>query len=451
MSTRVGQRRLARHLLRLLFGAPVGVYRRGMRARVLPFGTAASVTFALSLVFLSLSSAPASAQATCGFDEPTAVVTVGLTGTGAAVVAREDNAITLDGVACGTATVANTDTILIAGPGGQSDDVTIDLDGGPFAPGASGETDGGDPEIEFTVDVSGGTLHVSGSSDAEAITVGSSGINLNATEAVGDADVTVTGTATIEVLGMDGDDVLSLAGGDGTGSAMTGNSLSGGAGDDALAAAAGGATLSGGDGTDTLDYSDAAQVSVDLSAGTGLPEGGTDDTIGTIENVVGSPGDDTLVGDDAANTLAGGYGNDALNGGLGDDSLFGGNGIDTVSFAGSDAATTVDLTEGTAEGLGADTLSGIENVEGSPLDDVLTGDAEGNSLMGGKGSDEIHARKGTDQVSGGDGGDLLFGGDGSDTLDGGKGRDQLNGGKGRDTCIPGPDPDSWSQCEQVQR
>jgi Ca2+-binding RTX toxin-like protein len=443
--------RPAKHRPRLLFGTPVDVYRRGMRARALPLGTAASVTFALSLVFLSLSSAPASAQATCGFDAPTAVVTISLTETGSAVIAREDDAITLDGVACGTATVANTDTILVAGPGQGQTDFTIDLAGGPFAPGAAGETDGGDAEIEFTVDVSGGTLHVTGSGEADATTVGTLGINLNAAEAVGDADVTVTGTATIEVLGEDGDDVLSLAGGDGTGSALAGNSLGGGAGDDTLVGAAGGSTFSGGDGADTLDYSAATQVSVDLSAGTGLPTGGTDDTIGTVEDVVGSPGADILVGDDAANVLDGGHGDDSLDGGAGDDSLDGGPGSDTVSFAGSDAAAAVDLTEGTAEGLGTDTLGEIENVEGSTLADTLTGDSSDNVMTGGEGADEIHGREGSDQVTGNRGNDLLFGGDDHDTLDGGKGRDQLNGGNGRDTCIPGPDPDSWSECEKVER
>jgi Ca2+-binding RTX toxin-like protein len=45
---------------------------------------------------------------------------------------------------------------------------------------------------------------------------------------------------------------------------------------------------------------------------------------------------------------------------------------------------------------------------------------------------------------------VLLGNADRDRLEGGRGKDQLNGGDGRDTCVPGPDPDSWTACEVVK-
>lgn len=52
------------------------------------------------------------------------------------------------------------------------------------------------------------------------------------------------------------------------------------------------------------------------------------DTITSIENAVGTPGDDTMIGDDLTNSLTGGSGIDILNGGRGNDFLYGNEGAD---------------------------------------------------------------------------------------------------------------------------
>ena len=51
-------------------------------------------------------------------------------------------------------------------------------------------------------------------------------------------------------------------------------------------------------------------------------------TLTSIENVVGSPADDTIIGNSANNNLEGTWGNDTLIGGAGDDILNGGDGVD---------------------------------------------------------------------------------------------------------------------------
>jgi Ca2+-binding RTX toxin-like protein len=65
----------------------------------------------------------------------------------------------------------------------------------------------------------------------------------------------------------------------------------------------------------------------------------------------------------------------------------------------------VDLATGTAEGDGDETLSGIEDVVGSPFADTIVGDTEPNTLFGGGGIDEL---------IGGGGEDAAFGGSGRD-------------------------------------
>jgi Ca2+-binding RTX toxin-like protein len=81
----------------------------------------------------------------------------------------------------------------------------------------------------------------------------------------------------------------------------------------------------------------------------------------SIENIIGSQGNDILIGNSGANILQGGHGNDVLDGKAGNDVLyggngndtfvvssgkdkfFGGNGVDTVSYAQLATGVTVDL------------------------------------------------------------------------------------------------------------
>jgi Ca2+-binding RTX toxin-like protein len=208
-----------------------------------------------------------------------------------------------------------------------------------------------------------------------------------------------------EIRGQDGDDTLvGLAGND---------TLNGQDGDDSLRGDIGDDTLIGGIGTDWASYANASgNVTVDLSAAQPRSFGADgNDSLSSIENVLGGNGNDSILGDGLANLLDGGNGNDTLDGGEGDDSLYGGAGNDWASYANAGGAVTVDLSAGTSSGAdGNDDLTEIENVLGGIGNDSILGDGQANVLDGGAGNDSI------------------FGGAGNDTVIGGQGRDSLDGG-----------------------
>jgi Ca2+-binding RTX toxin-like protein len=121
----------------------------------------------------------------------------------------------------------------------------------------------------------------------------------------------------------------------------------GGDGPDTIGGSTGDDRIIGGAGNDTVDYNRAARVTIDLSKGTASGQGA--DSILTVENVIGSPGNDALTGNRSSNTLRGGggsdsvaglegndrlvglAGNDFLNGGPGTDVCDGGTGTDSAS------------------------------------------------------------------------------------------------------------------------
>ncbi len=150
--------------------------------------------------------------------------------------------------------------------------------------------------------------------------------------------------------------------------------------------------------------------------------GGKDTLVGTDGNdyLDGQGGNDLLGGNAGNDTLLGGGGDDFMMGGQGDDSLVGGSGTDNADYFYSDTRGPVyaNLATGLATGGGGnDTLSGIENLNGSDFNDVLVGDAQNNGLEG---------HGGNDSLSGGAGSDFFRGGAGNDTLDGGEILDRIN-------------------------
>lgn len=136
--------------------------------------------------------------------------------------------------------------------------------------------------------------------------------------------------------------------------------------------------------------------------------------------------------------------------GLGDDTLKLGDGLpmlkidgrtgaDTVDFGPSSGAKTVDLAAGTGDDM---TLTGIENVNGGPGGDTVTGDAGPNTENGAGGNDALNGGDGTDVLDGGPGVNSLNGGDGDDTLTAGNSGDLLDGGAGADTLTGGDGNDT---------
>lgn len=178
------------------------------------------------------------------------------------------------------------------------------------------------------------------------------------------------------LLGRGGNDSLDGRGGADELFGGAGNdTLNGGDGDDLLHGGDGYDLLVGGDGLDTVSYANAvpggdrgdpaagsfAGVTVLLSHGpNGLGSGdnllGRDDLY-SIENVVGSAGNDTLTGDDSDNSLSGGAGDDNLVGNGGRDVLVLGTGNDTADGGAGNDTVAVDLGNATVDGgVGFDTL-----------------------------------------------------------------------------------------------
>jgi Ca2+-binding RTX toxin-like protein len=222
-------------------------------------------------------------------------------------------------------------------------------------------------------------------------------------------------------------------------------------GDDYIKGGGGADWLHGGDGSDTALYLDSLSA-VEVNLVTGKGKGGTaeGDTLLSIENVVGSDFNDTIIGNTEDNRLEGGKGHDILKGGGGMDRLFGGegndvlevdglgdfvnggDGIDTLVLKNSEYGVWVNLEHGILHSNGvkkgipprSDRVTDVENVAGTEFSDQITGD-NGANLLNGLG--------GHDRIFGGHGKDNLFGEDGDDLLNGGFAEDKLTGGAGVDT------------------
>jgi Ca2+-binding RTX toxin-like protein len=201
--------------------------------------------------------------------------------------------------------------------------------------------------------------------------------------------------------------------------------LKGGDGDDFLTGGPGEDILMGGAGLDTADFSDRAGVVADLFLGgaTSLSEV---DLLDGIENLIGSPLDDTLKGDGNANALIGGDGEDVLYGRGGHDTLIGGPGIsDTARYDGNRADyfisqdgdgrpfTVIDDRQNSPDGI--DNVSGVEFLQFA--------DQIGTVVSGGPGDDTLFGIQSADVLLGNGGNDILVGGRGNDYYDGGTGTD----------------------------
>jgi hypothetical protein len=348
--------------------------------------------------------------------------------------------------------VATTTTINVTGGTGSSafdQSVLIELNkldtsaGSPFTFSTAPVVPANWGTINWTVNLgnntsAGDSLNVvfdeetSGDQGVMDLTAGANGIDLNSD---GDLDVTV---ANVENFNFE-----SIQDGDGqnidlSGSTITGgpfasdatvendsfgddNTLLGGSGDDTILDDLNGTDdfISPGlgndnvtcspDGTGTLDYSNTATaINMNLTINT-VTQGTDLDTVTGCDNGVGTAQADTMIGQDGTdNWFTPGDGNDTVNGG-GD-----GTDEDTYDVSDASAGVTVDLAAGTSTGgSGTDTLSNIEDVNGTDSADGITGDANDNELFGNGGNDTLSGGAG----DGLDGDDSFDGGSGIDTVD----------------------------------
>lgn len=298
------------------------------------------------------------------------------------------------------------------------------------------------------------------------------------------------------LLGRDGNDLIRgragddfLVGGDGA------DRLSGGFGSDFFDAGRGNDEIAGGAGFDVLSYSFAAR-SVTANLATGVASGYGTDTLSSLEALIGSDFPDILTADDRGTVLIGaggddeligGDGVDALEGGAGDDNLDGRDGVDVASYYTAPGGVGASLALGTVTGDGTDTLAAIEAIDGSPFNDVITGDSNTNYLFGEFGDDALDGGGGVDvaiyafatagvvvdlaagtssgdgidtleaieavdgsefgdNISGTSSSDIVFAEAGDDIVDTKGGIDSVDGGEGTDTCLNAED---MTSCEST--
>ncbi|WP_374764328.1 hypothetical protein [Yunchengibacter salinarum] len=287
---------------------------------------------------------------------------------------------------------------------------------------------GGDDTLDGGSDLTGDTVSFSG---ARAGVVADLAAGVASNDGFGDRDVLIS----IENIfgGSSGD---SLAGDGGR------NEIDGASGDDLLEGRGQADSLFGGAGDDTLfagDRAGAAEPSPDTG----------------FDSLMGGSGNDRLVGDAGRDRLDGGTGNDTIEAGAGDDRVFFSNGNDRLDGgAGERDELSFENRRGGVVNLGrglanddddSATITGFEDVTGSPGRDRLIGDAGDNILFGGDANDTLNGAAGDDLIGGGNrgeflldfegGDDLLRGGAGNDSLLGSAGADTLEGGAGADLFV----------------
>ena len=330
---------------------------------------------------------------------------------------------------------------------------------------------GGDGDDYLSGDAGNDTLNGGTGDDTAVYWNTTVGVRVNLTLA-GQQNTVGAGLDTlVSIENLTGSDVNDTFTGNSANNRLDGgwgnDTLNGGAGNDTLVGSAfdpgsGGSDddiLNGGAGNDTAAYWYAtAGLRVNLTlAGQQNTGGAGHDTLVSIENIIGSGGNDPFIGNSADNRLEGEGGDDTLNGGGGDDildggwsgndilkgeagddfltggtgndTLNGGVGDDTASYSDATAGVKVNLTlagQQNTVGAGLDTLVSIENLYGSIFNDTFTGNSVDNLLYGGWGNDTLTGGAGNDNLVGGAGKDLLIGGLGIDILTGGGGNDRFD-------------------------
>lgn len=177
------------------------------------------------------------------------------------------------------------------------------------------------------------------------------------------------------------------------------NVLTGRDGNDTLVGGDSNDTLDGGGGTDTASYEYATSaVTVSLTSNTGTLGEAFGDVLVSIENLIGSAGNDTFTG--AAGVQA--------------NAFDGRGGTDTVSYAPSTTGVVATLDPllllsplAQTNDAAGDSFTSIENLTGTGFDDTLVGNGVANVLNGGAGNDTLEGLGGADSFVGSAGTDTV--------------------------------------------
>ncbi|MCK9490501.1 MAG: hypothetical protein M0Q24_00305 [Sulfurimonas sp.] len=248
------------------------------------------------------------------------------------------------------------------------------------------------------------------------------------------------------ISGLGGSDILDGRGG--------GNELYGGEGSDTLYSGSGNDKLDGGDGTDTVNYQNSTSgviVRLDKPNGDEFEDYSTghgDDTLISIEDVIGSEHNDIIYGNDGTNYLRGMGGDDKFISGKGYDFIDGGAGSDYIGYHETDYLASdlgklnpnfmeeidgIRVTMGTDYVMVKETetdrlidlIKDIEQVSGTKGNDYIWGNSSNETFWGHEGNDDLRGWGGNDTLYGGAGDDFLLPGAGKDHSDGGDGVDFL--------------------------
>lgn len=231
-----------------------------------------------------------------------------------------------------------------------------------------------------------------GGARSHVVVTGAAPSTYTATYTATAAACTITGTSASETLtGTASRDVICGLGGNDTINGLGGNDvIRGASGNDKLFGGAGDDTLDGGAGTDIANFSGAtAAVTASLTSNSATGEGS--DTLAGVEDLVGSPNNDTLSGSGANNYLSGGGGADTLSGLGGTDTLIGSGGDDTArggvgndSVVGGNGADNLFGESGDDTVNSKDSVSGNDSLDGGPHvnGDTAVADATERSIVG---------------------------------------------------------------------
>jgi Ca2+-binding RTX toxin-like protein len=249
-----------------------------------------------------------------------------------------------------------------------------------------------------TISGLGGDDTLNGSCGTDTIDGGDGDDTLNANFA--GSDTLIGGAGRDSITGGYGDD--NITGGDGrdTISALFGNdvidggndsdridagdgndTISGGAGSDFITPGVGTDSVSGGTGRDTVSYDDHdAGVTIALTGAALSGVSGENDTISSdVEDVVGSPFDDSIGGNGDANAIDGADGNDSIDPGAGPDLVDAGPGNDTiVSFDG--VPDIVDCGDGDDTVTKADEFDTLQNCEHATTSREMQSDVDNDGI-----------------------------------------------------------------------